>query len=375
MSQQKYLGDVFGACRFVYNWALDLRTKSWLESKTRLKGSEIGRSLTLLKQQKEYTWLNLVSSRCLYFSLMNLDTAFSNFFHKKSKYPTFKRRKDYGGSAKFDTFQFKIRGGRLQLPKLKSLIKVNWTRDLPCEPKFVTISQDSCGDFWASFTCDYTPEPLPDVNQEVGIDLGITSFATLSTGEKIKSPNLDRKIERVKILQKRASRKKKGSNNRKKAHRRTARAYRKVANTRKDFHHKLSRRLVDENQVIALETLGVSNMIKNRKLSRSISEQGWAEFKTMLDYKSQWAGRTFVQVDRFFPSSKTCHSCGSVLERLPINIREWSCPECGAFHDRDVNAAKNILAAGRVVSVCGVDGRPLSGSRKKAVGVEAERGY
>jgi putative transposase len=304
---------------------------------------------------------------------MNLDTAFSNFFAKRAKYPNFKCRRNYGGSAKFDTYQFKLKEGKLQLPKLDSLIKVNWTRELPQPPKFVTISQDSCGDFWASFTCEVDHQPLPAVNQEVGIDLGITAFATLSTGDKVKAPDLRRKIARVKILQKRASRKAKSSNNKKKANRKVARAYRKVTNTRKDFQHKLSRKLVNENQVIALEDLAVKNMVKNRKLARAISEQGWADFVTMIEYKARWAGRTVTRVDRFFPSSKTCHGCGHVVKKLPLNVREWVCPGCGTNHDRDINAAKNILAAGRVVSACGVDGRPVSGLRKKAVGCEAGR--
>lgn len=363
----------FGACRFVYNWALDLRSKSWSEGSIRLTSKDIGSRLTQLKQEKGYEWLNEVSARSLFFSLMNLDTAFSNFFRKRTRYPNFKRRHSYGGSSKFDTAQFKVIDGKLRLPKLRSLITVNWTRKLPCKPKFVTVSQDSCGDFWASFACEYTPPPLPLINSEVGVDLGITTFATLSTGEKIKAPNIKRKHQRVQILQRRASKKQKGSANLRKALKRVARAHRKVTNTRNDFHHKLSRRLVDENQVIALESLSVANMVKNHKLARAISEQGWSEFVTILEYKAKWAGRALVLVDRFFPSSKTCSGCGHVVPRLPLSVREWSCQRCGADHDRDINAAINILAASRVVAACGVDGRPLPGLREQAVGCEAGR--
>lgn len=371
--QQTYLRREFGACRFVYNWALALRAKSWTESKTRLTSSTVGKQLTLLKTDKDHLWLNEASARSLFYALMNLDTAFSRFFNKTSKYPKFKCKQPYGGSAKFDIAQFKLKSGKLQLPKLKTLIRVNWTRELPCAPKFVTVSQDSCGDFWASFTCESSPPILPVVDQEVGIDLGISAFATLSTGEKIKAPALRRKTERVKILQRRAARKQKDSTNRRKAQRLVARAYRRVTNTRQDFQHKLSRRLVNENQVIALESLAVVNMVKNRKLSRKISEQGWTDFVTMLEYKAKWAGRTVTRVDRFFPSSKTCHGCGHVVSKLPLNIREWTCPQCAAVHDRDVNAAINILAAGRVVSACGADGRPMPGLRERAVGCEARR--
>lgn len=363
--QREYLCSAFGANRFVYNWALHIKTEEWANSKKRVSAAELGRRLTQLKQTDNAKWLKKESSRCLFFTLMNLETAFSKFFRNKSKYPKFKKRKDFGGSAKYDIEQFKLKDGKLQLPKLKSLIRVNWTRDLPCPPKFVTVSQDSCGDYWASFTCDYTPGRLDPIQSEVGIDLGISAFATLSTGEKVLAPDLRRKTERVRILQCRAARKQKGSCNCRKAKRRVARAYRKVANTRKDFHHKFSRKLVNENQVIALEDLAVRNMTKNRHLARSISEQGWTEFVGMLEYKAEWAGRTVVRVDRFFPSSKTCSSCGFVVEKLPLNIRAWNCPHCGIHHDRDVNAAINILAAGRAVSACGVDGRPTAGYRQR----------
>ena len=371
--QVSYLRREFGACRFIYNWALDLRSRSWTTSNIRLSSKDIGKRLTLLKKEESHKWLNDVSSRCLCFSMMNLDTAFSNFFAKRAKYPNFKRRHEYGGSAKFDTIQFRLVDGKLKLPKLESLIRVNWTRELPCSPKFVTVSQDSCGDFWAAFVCESVPHPLPKLDTEVGIDLGISAFATLSNGEKILAPDLKRKTARVAILQRRASRKQKGSKNRRKANKRTARAHRKVANTRIDFQHKLSRRLINENQVIAIENLNVAGMKKNRCLARSISEQGWTSFVTMLQYKAEWAGRTVTQVDRFFPSSKTCNDCGFVVDKLPLNIRSWTCPRCGVAHDRDINAAKNILAAGRVVSACGADGRPLPGLREKAVGVEAGR--
>lgn len=370
--QREYLCSAFGANRFVYNWALHIKTEEWANSKKRVSAAELGRRLTQLKRDADTKWLQKESSRCLFFTLMNLESAFSNFFRKKSKYPRFKKKREFGGSAKYDTAQFKLKDGKIQLPKLKSLIRVNWTRELPCPPKFVTVSQDSCGDYWASFTCDYVPGRLDPVLSEVGIDLGISAFATLSTGEKVLAQDLRRKTERVRILQRRAARKQKGSCNCRKFKRRVARAYRKVANTRKDFHHKFSRKLVNENQVIALEALAVRNMTKNRHLARSISEQGWTEFVGMLEYKAEWAGRTVIRVDRFFPSSKTCSSCGFVVEKLPLNIRAWNCPHCGIHHDRDVNAAINILAAGRAVSACGVDGRPTAGYRQRRSTVKQE---
>lgn len=370
-AQATRLRSEFGACRFVYNWAVGIRVGEWSLSCKIASGAELGRKLTAKKKEEGFQWLGCASARTLFYALQNVETAYSRFFRKKAGHPKFKRKRNFGGSAKFDATQFKIGDDGLILPKMDGVVKVRWSRALPCPPKFVTISQDACGDFWASFTCDAAPAPLPLVTAEVGIDLGITAFATLSTGEKVRAPDFRRKTQRIRILQRRASRKQKGSANRRKALRRVAIAHRRVADTRKDFQHKLSRRLVDENQVIALEELAVSNMVKNHCLARSISEQGWTEFVTMLEYKAQWAGRTVVRVDRWFPSSKTCSCCGHVSQKMPLNIREWECPKCSATHDRDVNAAKNILAAGRVVSACGVDGRPMAGYRSKAVGREA----
>jgi putative transposase len=366
LEQQAFLRREFGCGRFVYNWALGLRSEAWAKDKTKITGPEIGKRLTQLKKQEEFSWLKDASARSLFYTLMNLEVAYSNFFGKRAKYPGFKKRKHCGGSFKMDASQFQLVSGKLKLPKLAGTIRVNWTRELPCPPKFVTVSQDACGDFWASFTCEATPATLPPVTSEIGIDLGITAFATLSTGEKVSAPNLKRKRRRIEILQRRAAKKQKGSANRRKANRLVARAHRRVTDARKDFHHKLSRRLVDENQVIALEDLAVRNMVKNHNLARSISDQGWSEFVTMLEYKAGWAGRTVVRVDQFFPSSKTCSACAFVVERLPLDIRSWECPRCGVTHDRDVNAAKNILAAGRAVTACGdsVRPEPVSGKGK-----------
>ncbi len=364
--QKAWLCREFGASRFVYNWALGLRSEAWAKDQTKLTGPEIGKRLTQLKKIEEFRWLQEASSRSLFFSLMNLEVAYSRFFHKKARYPQFKKRKAFGGSAKFDDLQYAIVNGRLRLPKLKGLIRVNWTRELPCAPKFVTVSQDACGDFWASFTCDHAPAQLPPASTEVAIDLGIETFATLSTGEKLKAPDIRRKRKRVEILQRRAAKKQKGSANRRKALLKVAKACRHSTNILRDFQHKLSTRLIRENQTVIIEDLAVKNMVKNHNLARAISEQGWSDFVAMLEYKAAWAGRTVVKVDRFFPSSKTCSACAFIVERLPPNIRSWECPRCGVAHDRDVNAAKNILAAGRAVTACGdsVRPEPVSGKGK-----------
>lgn len=365
LKQREFLCREFGASRFVYNWALGVRSEAWAKDKVRITGPEIGKRLTALKKQEEFAWLQQASARSLFFTLMNLEVAYSKFFNKQAKYPRFKKRKHFGGSTKFDDAQFKLVNGKLRLPKLDDLIRVNWTRELPCHPKFVTISQDACGDFWASFTCDADPCELPKLKTSVGIDLGIETFAALSTGEKIKAPSLTPHIRKMKRLQRRASRKQKGSNNRRKALRLVARAHRRIDNIRKDFQHKLSTRLVRENQVIAIESLAVKNMIRNRCLSRAISEQGWSVFTAMLEYKAARYGRDLIRVDRFFPSSKTCSSCGFVAQSMPLSSRSWICPRCGISHDRDVNAAINILAAGNAVTACGEPVRPKPRKRSR----------
>lgn len=371
-AQREMLLRQFGMCRFVYNWALGERTREWAENKKRVSGPELGKRLTRLKHDPEYTWLNDGVSRCFFYTLRDVEDAFTRFFKKQSRYPRFKKRRDNHGSATYDNAMFKIKDRKLFLSKMHDQpLWVNWNRPLPCDPKRLTVSVTPDGRWWVSFLCELPDEKLPVSKKTVGVDLGISAFATLSTGEKFTAPKVD--MSRVKRAQKNLARKQRGSANYRKAKIRVARAHARVMNTRKDFLHKLSRRLVDENQVIVVEDLAVSNMMKNRKLARSISEQGWSEFTRQLAYKSEWAGRLFVKVDRWYPSSKTCSNCGHVVDRLPLNVRSWTCSECGANHDRDHNAAKNILAAGKAVTAYGVDGRPLPGNPTEAFDVEVGR--
>ena len=215
----------------------------------------------------------------------------------------------------------------------------------------VTVSVDASGRYFVSLLCDDAVAKKPAVQGKVGIDLGLTHFAILSTGEKIAAPNTFRKNEaKLAKLQRRLAKKTKGSNRRKKAKLRVAKLHAKIADSRRDFLHKLSTRLINENQVIAVESLSVSNMQKNRCLSKSIADASWSEFLRQLEYKAKWYGRELVGIDKWYPSSKRCSDCGYTMPKMPLNVRQWTCPECGSIHDRDANAARNVLAAGLAAS-------------------------
>lgn len=317
--------------------------------------------LPALKKTPECEWLNEVSSVVLQQALHHLQTGFNNFFAKRTKYPTFKSKHDRQ-SASFTQAAFKWNGKVLKLAKMKAPLDIRFSRTLPKAAKLttVTVSKDAAQRYFVSMLCDDVVKPKPKVKAKVGIDLGLTHFAILSTGEKITSPNAFRMNEvslakRQRILAKKV----KGSKNRIKAKIKVAKLHAKIADTRRDFLHKLSTRLVNENQVIAIETLAVSNMQKNRCLSKSIADAGWSEFVKQLKYKSLWYGRELVGIDRWYPSSKRCSDCGHTVQKMPLSMREWVCPECGAIHDRDVNAAKNVLAAGLAVSALGESVNPV----------------
>jgi len=355
--QEEILRKTVGSCRFVYNWALAQRREAWVTSKKSVSYNATSKGLTELKESPEKSWLNDVSSVCLQQSLRNLDCAFNSFFRKKSAYPSFKSRKN-GGSARFMDNAFQIKGDGLFLAKIKTPIVIKWSRQLSSTPNSCTISQNAAGQWFALFLCEEEIQHLPPTTNKVGVDVGIESFCTLSDGQKFSQPKKIKRLrKKLARLQRLHSRKQKSSRNREKARLKIARLHQHVKNVRTDFLHKLSTKLVHENQVIALEDLVVSNMIKNRHLARAISEQGWRDFRRMLEYKAEWYGRELLIVDRFYPSSKTCSCCGAKAS-FGLETRTWTCGACGASHDRDVNAAKNILAAGQAVSDCGVDGRP-----------------
>lgn len=355
--QEISLRKTVGSCRFVYNWALAARTDSWVNGKKSMGFAKTCKGLTELKASPEREWLSEVSSVCLQQSLRNLDAAFSNFFQKRAKYPVFKKKQN-GGSARYLGNAFRLKGKALFLAKISAPIDVRWSRDVPLAPSSLTIKVNASGKWFASFICEEEIPKLAPCGKIVGIDAGIKTFATLSDGRKVSQPESIKSLRAaVAKAQREASHKKKGSKNRARANLKVARLYERQVNIRNDFLHKLSTELVRENQAIAIEDLSVVAMMKNPLLARSIGEQGWRTFRQMLTYKCDWYGRELLVVDRFYPSSKTCSACGKQTA-LSLGDREWTC-QCGAVHDRDVNAAKNILSAGQADKACGVDGRAI----------------
>jgi len=381
--QEQLLRRTLGCVRLVYNKALHTRTESWYEQQERIDYKQTSGMLTKWKQQEDLQFLNEVSSVPLQQSLRNLQKAFTNFWAARAKYPNFKKKRS-GGSAEFTRAAFKwsqpraevlsvegtgVKNGQLWLAKCTEPLPIRWSRNLPdrCEPSTVTVKLDASGRWFVSLLVeDHTVKPLPQADKAVGIDAGITSLIATSDGEKTANPKHFKRLRfKLRQAQKALSRKVKGSNNREKARLEVARIQAAIADARKDFLHKLTTRLVRENQTVAVEDLAVKNMMKNHKLAQAIADASWAELVRQLEYKCQWYGRTLVKIDRWFPSSKRCGKCGHVVDKLPLDVREWDCPECGTHHDRDINAARNILAAGLAVKVCGAnirpDGRKLKG--------------
>jgi len=382
--QEQLLRRTLGCVRLVYNKALHTRTSSWYERKERVDYKQTSGMLTQWKKQEDLQFLNEVSSVPLQQGLRNLQKAFTNFWAGRARYPNFKKKRS-GGSVEFTRAAFRWKDGQLWLAKCSEALPIRWSRTLPkgCEPSTVTVRLDASGRWFVSLLVeDHTVKHLPKVDKAVGIDAGITSLIATSDGEKIPNPKhfkrlryklrqaqkaLSRKVKASASLSldPERSRRVKGSNNTEKARREVARIHAQIADTRTDFlpcgtlrEHKLTTRLVRENQTIAVEHLAVKNMMKNRKLSAAIADASWSELVRQLEYKCQWYGRTLVKIDRWFPSSKRCGNCGHVVDKLPLDVREWDCPECGTHHDRDINAANNILASEKAVIVCGANIRP-----------------
>ena len=330
-----------GSVRFLYNLALETKTTAYLGNKVNLSRYDLQKQLVELK--KELPWLKEVNSQSLQSALINLDEAYNKFF-KGAGFPKFKK-KISGGSFAVPQ-NVKIENNLLIIPKFKEGIKISLHRPTKGIIKSATISVSPTGKYFVSILCD-TKEGLPTKapikeNTSIGIDLGIKDFAVTSDGEVISNPKFLRSsVDRLKVLQRRASKKKKGSQNRKKANKRVALLHEKIKNQRQDFLHKVSSRIVSENQTICLEDLAVSNMIKNHNLAQAISDVSWSEFNRMIEYKAEWYGVNILRIGRFAPSSKTCE-CGAINKDLKLSNRVWECKSCGRVNERDLMAARNI---------------------------------
>lgn len=361
--QQVSLARAFGCARVVYNDAIHAREQARRDGLPYPKDAELSKALTAVKKTPERAWLADVSSVVLQQALADANTAYRNFFTsltgkrtgRRVGLPRFKSRRDNRQSIRLTrNARFAVTaGGKLRLPKIGD-ITVSWSRDLPADPSSVTVVKDACGRYFASFVVEVDSEPLPEVDGEIGIDLGLTTFAVMSNGTRITSPKFLRRAERkLRKAQQALSRKQKGSNNRGKARIVVAKRHAQVADTRRDWAHQHSTALIRENQAIYMETLAVTGLARTR-LAKSVYDAGWGMFTRMVQDKAARYGRTFEKVPRSFPSSQLCSVCGHRDGPKPLSVRTWTCP-CGAVHDRDVNAAKNILAAGRAerLNACG----------------------
>ena len=351
--QAELLAQTFGCVRFVYNAILRWRTDAFYQRQEKINYTKASARLTEIKKNPELAFLSEVSCVPLQQCLRHQQTAFKNFFEGRAKYPAFKSKR-HRQSAEFTRSAFKYRDGQLYLAKSKTPLDIRWSRALPSEPSTVTVSKNSTGRYFVSCLCEFEPSKLPVTPNMTGIDLGLKDLFVTDKGERVGNPRHTAKYaKRLARAQRRLSKKKLGSANRAKARQKVAKLHAKVSDCRQDNLHKLSRRLINENQVVCVESLKVKNMIRNPKLSNAIADAGWGEFVRQLAYKAEWAGRSLVAIDQWFPSTKRCSGCGHTLSSLPLSVRNWICPECGADHDRDHNAATNIKAAGLAVLALG----------------------
>ncbi len=351
--QESLLSKHFGHCRFVFNRFLNERKEHFLNEKTSLNYYDNARTLTELKKDGEFSWLKEVNSQSLQAAIRNLDTAYKNFFNKQNKFPRFK--------SKYNRQSFKVpqnilvENGKLVIPKFKEGIKLNLHRQMQGKLLFATIAKSTTNKYYVSITCEVEYKPFEKTGKSVGIDTGIKELAILSDGnsyENIKS--LKKKLKKLKYEQRQLSKKQKASQSRSKQKRKLALVHEQIANIRKDYLHKVSTEIIKSHDVVSVEDLAVKNIMKNHCLAAAMSDVSLGAFYTMLEYKANWNDRFYVKIDRFFPSSKTCSSCGWIKQDLTLSIREWTCESCGETHDRDVNAAKNILKQGiNILSGCG----------------------
>lgn len=365
IEQKTALAFQFGAARWAYNYALDWRNRAWRENKERVTRRMTLDKLVELKRAEATAWLKEADSQVLQQSLMHLDDAFKRFFKMQARYPRYKSKRGKQ-SISYPQRIKAVDGNSLYLPKVGN-VRAVLHRELIGTVKTVTVSRSLTGKYYASILCDngeVAPEAINDIDAHavIGVDMGVSHLLITSEGYKEGNPRFFKQAEaNLRRKQKSLSRKMTGSANRNKARILVAKVHERVKNARNDFQHKLSKRLIDDNQAVCVETLKVKNMLKNRKLARHISDASWSELLRKLGYKAVWTGKHLVQVDQWFASSKTCSACGAVADVMPLSVRAWECKFCGHEHDRDINAARNVRvqgilklkAAGLSVSACG----------------------
>lgn len=371
--QQQHLAQSFGCCRFAWNYALNLTNETYKDTGKGLNRFAIQKEITNLK--KEHEWMKEPYSQCLQVVALNLSRAFINFFEKRGSYPRFKSK--HGKQSISYPQNVSIVKDGIKFPKM-GIVYAKIHREIKGAIKTVTVSQNAKGQYCASVLVDDGKDApsLSTAGKAIGLDLGLTHFVITSEGSKFDNPKWIAKHQRnLKQKQKRLSRRQKGSNNRNKTRKQVATVHNKISRCREDFHHKLSRRIVNENQVICVENLNLKGMVKNHCLAKAISQVGWGQFCTMLKYKAEWEGKVYLEVDRFFPSSKTCNVCLNQVSNLTLDVRFWKCSSCKTKHDKDINAAKNIRDEGlrimrvrnsEVSSECKTHSRHASGTGDNA---------
>jgi putative transposase len=367
--QEILLAKHFGCSRFIYNYFLAEKQKHYLENKTTLNFNQCAGNLVAKKKEEGYEWLKEVNSQILISTLMNLETAYGNFFRKKSKFPRFKSKKNKNSFNIPQHISLK-REDIIQIPKFKEGLKFVKHKELKGRIKSATISKNPSGKYYISFLCVVEkPTKHKKTGKNIGIDLGLKDFIITSEGQRYCNPKFTKKYE-VKLSKKQRilSRKEKGSKGRDKARIAVAKVHEKITNSRNDMQHKVSSKLVRDYDLIAIEDLNVKGMVKNHCLAKAISDVAWSSFVAKLKYKAEWYGREVIVIDRFYPSSKTCSCCDHVKESLSLDERTWTCSECNTTHDRDVNASKNILRRALAIQSAGtVDNRNGAKVRPKEI--------